>query len=78
MKVAINGFGRIGRNFLRSAKGANVADELRRAVIGIDVTDKDSIASTWGDIVSAFSGIDIVAINDLGDVHANANPALMW
>jgi glyceraldehyde 3-phosphate dehydrogenase len=73
MKVAINGFGRIGRNFLRAAKGANVADELRKAVIGIDITDTDSIASTWGDIVSAIGGVDIVAINDLGDVEANAN-----
>jgi glyceraldehyde 3-phosphate dehydrogenase len=73
MKVAINGFGRIGRNFFRAAKGANVAGELRRAVIGIDVTDRDSIVSAWGDIVAAMSGIDVVAINDLGDVHANAN-----
>ena len=73
MKVAINGFGRIGRNFFRAAKGANVAEELRKAVMGIDVTDKDSIASAWGNIASALGGIDIVAINDLGDVHANAN-----
>jgi glyceraldehyde 3-phosphate dehydrogenase len=73
MKVAINGFGRIGRNFLRAAKGANVADELRKAVIGIDVTDTESIASTWGNIVSAIGGVEIVAINDLGDVDANAN-----
>ena len=34
MRVAINGFGRIGRNFLRAAKGANVAEELRKAVNG--------------------------------------------
>lgn len=73
MKVAINGFGRIGRNFLRAAKGTNVADELRKAIIDIDVADKESITSAWGDIVSAFEGIDIVAINDLGDVEANAN-----
>jgi len=73
MKVAINGFGRIGRNFLRCAKGTNVVEDLRRAVIGIDITDKESIASTWGDIISAMSGLDIVAINDLGDVRANAN-----
>ncbi|MFV1971091.1 MAG: type I glyceraldehyde-3-phosphate dehydrogenase [Acidimicrobiia bacterium] len=73
MKVAINGFGRIGRNFFRAAKGANVADELRKAVMSIDVTDKDSITSAWGEIAAALGGIDIVAINDLGDVHANAN-----
>ncbi|MEN8041063.1 MAG: type I glyceraldehyde-3-phosphate dehydrogenase [Actinomycetota bacterium] len=73
MRVAINGFGRIGRNFLRAAKGTNVADELRKAIVGIDVTDKDSISSAWGEVVSAFGGIDIVAINDLGDVHANAH-----
>lgn len=73
MKVAINGFGRIGRNFFRAAKGTNVATDLRKAVIGIDLADKESIASAWGDIVSAFGGIDVVAINDLGDVNANAN-----
>jgi glyceraldehyde 3-phosphate dehydrogenase len=73
MNVAINGFGRIGRNFLRAAKGASIAGDLRKAVIGIDVNDKDSIVSSWSDIVSAFGGIDIVAINDLGDVNANAN-----
>ena len=73
MRVAINGFGRIGRNFFRASKGTNVAAELRKAVIGIDVTDSESITSAWGEIVSAFAGIDIVAINDLGDVHANAN-----
>ena len=42
MQVAINGFGRIGRNFFRAAKATE-------------------------------SGIDIVAINDLGAVEANAN-----
>lgn len=47
MKVAINGFGRIGRNFFRAAK----AD--RRNASG--------------------AGIDIVAINDLGAVEANAH-----
>jgi len=73
MKVAINGFGRIGRNFFRAAKGANVAVELRKAVVGIDITDTDSISAAWGNIVSAMTGIDIVAINDLGDVEANAN-----
>ena len=73
MKVAINGFGRIGRNFLRAANGSGVGDQLRTAVAGVDITDSDAIASTWRDVVSAFDGIDIVAINDLGDVEANAN-----
>jgi glyceraldehyde 3-phosphate dehydrogenase len=73
MNVAINGFGRIGRNFLRAAKGSSVGDDLRKAVNGVDVTDTDTITSAWGNIVSAFQGIDIVAINDLGDVDANAN-----
>jgi glyceraldehyde 3-phosphate dehydrogenase len=73
MKVAINGFGRIGRNFLRSANGSNVGDELRKAVKNVDISDKDAVASAWGSVMGAFAGIDIVAINDLGDVQANAN-----
>jgi len=73
MKVAINGFGRIGRNFFRAAKGTNVATELRTALMGIDVTDGDAIKQTWDDVLGALRGIDIVAINDLGDVNANAN-----
>ncbi|MGI9665983.1 MAG: type I glyceraldehyde-3-phosphate dehydrogenase [Acidimicrobiia bacterium] len=73
MKVAINGFGRIGRNFFRSAKGTNVASDLRKAVYGLDVTDSESIAAAWGSVTDAFRGIDVVAINDLGDVEANAN-----
>jgi len=73
MKVAINGFGRIGRNFFRAAKGTRVSSDLRRAVMGIDITDIDSIATAWGRVASAIGGIDIVAINDLGDVEANAN-----
>lgn len=47
MKVAINGFGRIGRNFFRAAKGGATA--------------------------TGSSEIDIVAINDLGDVEMNAH-----
>lgn len=72
MKVAINGFGRIGRNFFRASKGASLVDDLRRAVSSIDVSDAESIAKVWGDAVSAMRGIEIVAINDLGDVEANA------
>jgi len=73
MKVAINGFGRIGRNFFRAAKGTNVSAQLRSAVFGLDVTDADSIAKAWDSVSKSFRGIDIVAINDLGDVNANAN-----
>jgi len=73
MKVAINGFGRIGRNFFRAAKGTNVAAELRKAVLGLDLTDIDSVGETVETVAAAMRGIDIVAINDLGDVHANAN-----
>jgi glyceraldehyde 3-phosphate dehydrogenase len=73
MKVAINGFGRIGRNFLRSANGSDVGDELRKAVKNVDISDKDAVVSAWGNVMGAFAGIDIVAINDLGDVQANAN-----
>ena len=73
MKVAINGFGRIGRNFFRAAKGTNVSADLRSAVMGLDISDVASIAKAWDDVSKSFRGIDIVAINDLGDVNANAN-----
>lgn len=73
MKVAINGFGRIGRNFFRAAKGGKVATDLRRALSTIDVSDGDSIMAAWKDITGRLKGIDIVAINDLGDVEANAH-----
>jgi glyceraldehyde 3-phosphate dehydrogenase (phosphorylating) len=73
MKVAINGFGRIGRNFFRAAKGTNVAKDLRTAIVGIDLTDADALREAWEDVTRALRGIDIVAINDLGDVGANAN-----
>jgi glyceraldehyde 3-phosphate dehydrogenase len=73
MKVAINGFGRIGRNFFRAAKGGKVTDDLRRALTAIDVTDAESLADVWNDLTAAIKGIDIVAINDLGDVAMNAH-----
>ncbi len=73
MKVAINGFGRIGRNFLRVANGSDMGDELRKAVTGVDITDKDAVVEAWKNVTGAFDGIDVVAINDLGDVNANAN-----
>ncbi len=73
MRVAINGFGRIGRNFFRAAKGTNVATDLRKVVLSLDITDAASLSATFEDVASTFRGIDIVAINDLGDVEANAN-----
>ena len=73
IQVGINGFGRIGRNFFRAAKGTNSADSLRKALMGLDVTSPENVKSTWDKVQSAFSGIDVVAINDLGDVNANAN-----
>ncbi len=72
MKVAINGFGRIGRNFFRAAKGTKITDDLRRAVLSIDVS-ASTIGAAFEGVVSAVRGIDVVAINDLGDVEANAN-----
>jgi glyceraldehyde 3-phosphate dehydrogenase len=73
MKVAINGFGRIGRNFYRAAKGGSLSTQLREALGDIDVTDTTSLAGAWGDVTAALSGIDIVAVNDLGDVEMNAH-----
>ena len=73
MKVAINGFGRIGRNFFRAAKGTDVTSDLRRALVGLDLSDTTSIAAAWENATRVFRGIDIVAINDLGDVEMNAN-----
>ncbi len=73
MKVAINGFGRIGRNFFRAAKGTNSASDLRKSLLSLDIMDAGSIKGAWDKVQSVFEGIDIVAVNDLGDVHANAN-----
>ncbi|MEN8238090.1 MAG: type I glyceraldehyde-3-phosphate dehydrogenase [Actinomycetota bacterium] len=73
MRVAINGFGRIGRNYLRSAKGTNITSELRKVLMNVDISDADSAAASLKDIARSVRGIDIVAINDLGDVEANAN-----
>ncbi len=73
MKVAINGFGRIGRNFFRAAKGGSIATDLRRALSGVDLTDSESLASAWRGVIGATESIDIVAVNDLGDVGMNAH-----
>lgn len=37
MRVAINGFGRIGRNFLRVAKGGDLYSNLKQAVAESDI-----------------------------------------
>lgn len=73
MKVAINGFGRIGRNFFRAAKGGTIAKDLRRALSEVDASDGDAIVATWNKITSAAQDIDIVAINDLSAVEMNAH-----
>jgi glyceraldehyde 3-phosphate dehydrogenase len=73
MNIAINGFGRIGRNFFRAAKGTNLTSDLRAALMGSKITDADEIKKTWDRVTAALAGMDIVAINDLGDVEANAN-----
>lgn len=72
MKVAINGFGRIGRNFFRAAKGTNITDDLRRAIVGVDIS-ASTLGAAFDSVVAAIRGIEIVAINDLGDVDINAN-----
>jgi len=72
MKVAINGFGRIGRNFFRAAKGGDLLANLKKAVGEADITDTDAVASTFTRLRHAVLGLDIVAINDLTDVEMNA------
>ncbi len=73
MKVAINGFGRIGRNYFRAAKGANLGADLRKAALNVDLSSLTSIGESFEALAKSVRGIDIVAINDLGDVDANAN-----
>ena len=67
MRVAINGFGRIGRNFLRASKGGDVYASLKQAVADADITDAEGIAATWTRLKQAMTEVDIVAINDLSD-----------
>ncbi len=73
MKVAINGFGRIGRNFFRAAKGTDVASDLRAVILSFDLADSDALGAKLKSIMLGSGDIEIVAINDLGDVEANAN-----
>jgi len=67
MRVAINGFGRIGRHFLRASKGGDLYANLKQAVSDSDITDADAVASTWTRLKQALVGLEVVAINDLSD-----------
>ena len=67
MRVAINGFGRIGRNFLRASKGNDVWANMRRTLTNAKIDELDDIASTFAQLKKDVAGIDIVAINDLSD-----------
>jgi glyceraldehyde 3-phosphate dehydrogenase len=67
MRVAINGFGRIGRNFLRASKGGDIFANLKETVSSAQLSDTAAIASTLSRLKQDVLGIDIVAINDLTD-----------
>ncbi len=67
MRVAINGFGRIGRNFLRASQGGDVYASLKQAVSEANITDAAGIGATWARLKEAVTDIDVVAINDLSD-----------
>lgn len=67
MRVAINGFGRIGRNFLRASKGEDIWGNMRRTLSSASINDLDDIATTLAKLKQDVAGIDIVAINDLSD-----------
>ena len=67
MRVAINGFGRIGRNFVRASKGNDAWANMRRTISGASIGDLDDVAATLTQLKKDLSGIDIVAINDLSD-----------
>jgi glyceraldehyde 3-phosphate dehydrogenase len=69
MKVAINGFGRIGRNFFRAAKVGDMYQEMRKALKDADLKDLEKMASTWTRMRNAMLGLDIVAVNDLSDAE---------
>ncbi len=73
MRVAINGFGRIGRNFLRAGKGGEIFGELRKAIQGADLTDTERLSSTLERLKTAVLGLDIVAINDLSNAEMLAH-----
>jgi glyceraldehyde 3-phosphate dehydrogenase len=67
MKVAINGFGRIGRNFLRASKGSDVFANLQKTITSAEVTSASDVADILAKMKTDVLGLDIVAINDLSD-----------
>ena len=69
MRVAINGFGRIGRNFLRASKGNDAWANMRRTLTNAKIDELDDIAATFTQLKKDVAGIDIVAINDLSDAE---------
>ncbi len=84
MKVAINGFGRIGRNFFRAAKRNNAGFDM---VAVNDLTDAetlahllryDSVHGTYGGSVEVVDG-DLVVDGDRFEVYSQRDPAtLPW
>ena len=67
MRVAINGFGRIGRNFVRASKGNDAWANMRRTLTNASISELDDVAKTFAQLKTDVAGIDIVAINDLSD-----------
>ncbi|HSF85273.1 MAG TPA: type I glyceraldehyde-3-phosphate dehydrogenase [Acidimicrobiia bacterium] len=84
MKVAINGFGRIGRNFFRAAKRSNAGFDM---VAVNDLTDAqtlahllryDSVHGRYDGSVEVVDG-DLVVDGDRFDVYSERDPAaLPW
>ncbi len=84
MKVAINGFGRIGRNFFRAAKRSNAGFDM---VAVNDLTDAetlahllryDSVHGAYGGSVEVADG-DLVVDGDRFAVYSQRDPAtLPW
>jgi glyceraldehyde 3-phosphate dehydrogenase len=73
MKVAINGFGRIGRNFVRASKAGDIFANLKRTVSDAKVTEASDIAAILSKMKADVLGLDIVAINDLSDASMLAH-----
>jgi glyceraldehyde 3-phosphate dehydrogenase len=93
MKVAINGFGRIGRNFLRAAKGGGLWEQLKALAGGFDMVAVNDLTSAetlahllrYDTVHGRYPGTVEVADGDLivdGDrmkVFAERDPAnLPW
>ncbi len=84
MKVAINGFGRIGRNFFRAAKRNNAGFDM---VAVNDLTDAetlalllkyDSVHGTYPGSVEVVDG-DLLVDGDRFEVHSQRDPvSLPW